>query len=127
MILIIEEEDALRKGAKAALAFAGHRVIAVPTFENALEAVFASSEALACVVLSGESAPSWAAKIRRGYPELPILVCMPAGRGLGARLEALNSGADDFLPGPATVGGVGPARGRSPEARDRKPGAHQGG
>lgn len=105
VILIVEDDAALRRGLELHLQAEGFVVVAVPTGEAALEAAEQREFSLVLldVMLPGMSGLEVCNTLRETDPDLPIILVTARGAEHEV-IEGLAKGADDYVVKPFRVG-----------------------
>lgn len=101
-ILIVEDEDKLRRVLELQLQSAGYETVAVRSAEEALKHVSSVDLILADLRLPGMSGLEMIQQIRHLDEQLPIIV-MTAYSSVETAVEAMKAGAADFLPKPFSL------------------------
>jgi len=101
-ILIVEDEDKLRRVLELQLQSAGYETVAVRSAEEALKHVPSVDLILADLRLPGMSGLEMIQQIRHQDEQLPIIV-MTAYSSVETAVEAMKAGAADFLPKPFSL------------------------
>lgn len=103
-ILVVEDEEAIRRGLCDVLAFHGHAPHACADGEEGLHTALAGDFALVLldVMLPGRSGFDVCRELRRERPRLPILMLTARGAEDDV-LEGFRCGSDDYLTKPFSV------------------------
>lgn len=97
-ILVVEDDDAIRRGVRDALAFAGYRVEEAADGVSALERILSARPdmVLLDVVLPGIDGFEILRQTRAACPQLPVIMLTARGTEED-RVHGLRSGADDYV------------------------------
>jgi DNA-binding response OmpR family regulator len=103
-ILIVEDDQAIRRGLSDALRFAGFEPLEAGTFAEAMESAVRSpcDLMLLDLVLPGGDGLAILAEARMARPTLPVIIVTSRGQE-DERVEGLNLGADDYVVKPYSV------------------------
>ena len=103
-ILIVEDDQAIRRGLCDALRFAGFEPLEAGTFAEAMENAVRSpcDLMLLDLVLPGGDGLAVLAEARLARPTLPVIIVTSRGQE-DERVEGLNLGADDYVVKPYSV------------------------
>jgi two-component system KDP operon response regulator KdpE len=103
-ILIVDDENAIRRFLRASLSAHNHRVFEAATGEEALQAVIADRPDLIILDLGLPDISGIEVTRRvREWSQIPIVILSVRG-GESDKVEALDAGADDYLTKPFGVG-----------------------
>jgi len=97
-ILVVEDDAAIRRGLRDALAFAGYAVAVCARGDEALAHAFESSPDLLLldVVLPGKDGFEILRELRASHPQLPVILLTARGAEED-RVRGLKLGADDYV------------------------------
>jgi len=103
-ILIVEDDQAIRRGLCDALRFAGFESLEASSFAEAMENAVRSpcDLMLLDLVLPGGDGLAVLAEARLARPTLPVIIVTSRGQE-DERVEGLNLGADDYVVKPYSV------------------------
>ena len=103
-ILLVDDDDALRRTLGRFLARRGHSVVMASDGVNALHLVHVSPpDLLLCdIQMPGMDGIRVLQMVRQQLPDLPVIL-MTGGRDIDFAIEALRSGATDFLKKPVQL------------------------
>jgi DNA-binding response OmpR family regulator len=98
VILVVEDDPAIRRGLVDALTFAGYRTIACGDGREGLQQALSAGLDLVVldVVLPGASGFDILAEIRKTRPALPVIMVTARGAE-NDRVQGLEGGADDYV------------------------------
>ena len=101
LVLVVEDDGAVRRSLERALSLHGFRVVAVP---DGLEAIVAIGRAMPDVVvldvgLPGPDGLALTQRLRGDGDDVPVLM-LTARDAIGDRVAGLEAGADDYLTKP---------------------------
>lgn len=99
MILVVDDDPALRQVLQRVLSFEGYTVSAVPTGHDALEEAPAAELVVLDLGLPDIDGLEVCRRIRMSGSDVPILVLTARG-DVTDRVAGLDAGADDYLPKP---------------------------
>ena len=99
MILVVDDDPALRQVLHRVLSFEGYTVSAVPTGHDALEEAPAAELVVLDLGLPDIDGLEVCRRIRMSGSDVPILVLTARG-DVTDRVAGLDAGADDYLPKP---------------------------
>ncbi|MFM9135784.1 MAG: response regulator transcription factor [bacterium] len=99
MILVVDDDPALRQVLHRVLSFEGYTVSAVPTGHDALEEAPAAELVVLDLGLPDIDGLEVCRRIRASGSDVPILVLTARG-DVTDRVAGLDAGADDYLPKP---------------------------
>jgi DNA-binding NtrC family response regulator len=98
-ILVIEDEDKLRRVLELQLTGAGHQVLKAATAEEGLKLAGDASLILTDLLLPGMTGIQFIQKLREIDTHTPVIVMTAVGTVENA-VDAMKAGANDFLPKP---------------------------
>jgi two-component system response regulator RegX3 len=103
-ILVVEDEEAIRRGVCDVLAYHGFAPEGVDRGDEGLRRALANQHALAIldVMLPGKNGFDVCRELRAGLPQLPILMLTARGAEPDV-LEGFRAGADDYVTKPFSV------------------------
>ena len=101
-ILIVEDEDKLRRVLVLQLASAGFDPIPAPSAEAAIKLADRASLILTDLLLPGMNGIEFIQTLRRQHSQTPVIVMTAVGTVENA-VEAMKAGAADFLPKPFSL------------------------
>lgn len=99
MILVVDDDPALRQVLHRVLSFEGYTVTAVPTGHDALEQAPGAELVVLDLGLPDIDGLEVCRRIRAAGTDVPILVLTARG-DVSDRVAGLDAGADDYLPKP---------------------------
>lgn len=104
VVLVVEDDPAIREGLCDALGFQGHRVLQAATAPAAAEAALRShcDLVLLDLMLPGGDGLDVLKELRRLKPRLPVIIITARGREAD-RVRGLRMGADDYVVKPFSV------------------------
>ncbi len=104
VVLVVEDDPAIREGLVDALGFQGHRVLQADTAPAAAEAALRSrcDLVLLDLMLPGGDGLQVLREVRRVKPRLPVIIITARGREAD-RVRGLQLGADDYVVKPFSV------------------------
>jgi two-component system, OmpR family, alkaline phosphatase synthesis response regulator PhoP len=104
VVLVVEDDPAIREGLCDALGFHGHRVLQAATAPAATEAALRSrcDLVLLDLMLPGGSGLDVLKEVRRLAPRLPVIIITARGQEAD-RVRGLELGADDYVVKPFSV------------------------
>jgi two-component system, OmpR family, alkaline phosphatase synthesis response regulator PhoP len=104
VVLVVEDDPAIREGLVDALGFQGHRVLQAATAPAAAEAALRShcDLVLLDLMLPGGDGLDVLKEVRRLKPRLPVIIITARGREAD-RIRGLRMGADDYVVKPFSV------------------------
>lgn len=123
-VLVIEDDDAIRRGVTDALGFAGYEVLAAATGQEGLSRALSATIDLVLLdlMLPGPSGFEILQAVREARPTLPVIILSARGEEAD-RVRGLRLGADDYVVKPFSVkellARVEAVLRRSPERPDR--------
>jgi DNA-binding response OmpR family regulator len=123
-VLVIEDDDAIRRGVTDALGFAGYEVLAAATGQEGLSRALSATVDLILLdlMLPGPSGFEILQAVREARPTLPVIILSARGEEAD-RVRGLRLGADDYVVKPFSVrellARVEAVLRRSPERPDR--------
>lgn len=103
-VLVIEDDDAIRRGVTDALTFAGYEVLAAATGQDGLvRALHATLDlVLLDLMLPGPSGFDILKAVREARPTLPVIILTARGEEAD-RVQGLRLGGDDYVVKPFSV------------------------
>jgi DNA-binding response OmpR family regulator len=103
-VLVIEDDDAIRRGVTDALGFAGYEVLAAATGHEGLSRALSATVDLVLLdlMLPGPSGFEILQAVRKGRPTLPVIILSARGEEAD-RVRGLRLGADDYVVKPFSV------------------------
>jgi DNA-binding response OmpR family regulator len=103
-ILVIEDDEAIRRGIVDALAFAGFGTLEAPDGNQGLDMALTAGFDLLLLdlVLPGPSGFEVLEELRKAKPTVPVIILTARGEE-GDRVKGLNLGADDYVVKPFSV------------------------
>jgi two-component system, OmpR family, alkaline phosphatase synthesis response regulator PhoP len=104
VVLVVEDDPAIREGLVDALGFQGHRVLQATTAPAGTEAALRShcDLVLLDLMLPGGDGLDVLKELRRLKPRLPVIIITARGREAD-RVRGLRMGADDYVVKPFSV------------------------
>jgi DNA-binding response OmpR family regulator len=104
VVLVVEDDPAIREGLVDALGFHGHRVLQAATAPAGAEAALRShcDLVLLDLMLPGGDGLDVLKELRRLKPRLPVIIITARGREAD-RVRGLRMGADDYVVKPFSV------------------------
>lgn len=104
VVLVVEDDPAIREGLVDALGFQGHRVLQADTAPAAAEAALRSrcDLVLLDLMLPGGDGLQVLREVRRVKPRLPVIIITARGREAD-RVRGLQLGADDYVVKPFEI------------------------
>ncbi len=104
VVLVVEDDPAIREGLVDALGFGGHRVLQAATAPEGAEAALRShcDLVLLDLMLPGGDGLDVLKEVRRLKPHLPVIIITARGREAD-RVRGLRMGADDYVVKPFSV------------------------
>jgi DNA-binding response OmpR family regulator len=104
LVLVVEDDEAIRQGLVDALEFEGYGVMQAATAPRGLQAALSSNCALVLLdlMLPGGDGFEVLKELRRTRPELPVIILAARGREAD-RVQGLRLGADDYVVKPFSV------------------------
>lgn len=104
VVLVVEDDPAIREGLVDALGFGGHHVLQAATAPAGTEAALRSrcDLVLLDLMLPGGDGLDVLKEVRRLKPQLPVIIITARGREAD-RVRGLRMGADDYVVKPFSV------------------------
>ncbi|MFH1437804.1 MAG: response regulator [Pseudomonadota bacterium] len=103
-ILLVDDEEAIRLAFTRFLSRSGYGVRSAPSLAEAQEAMGSHrfDAILLDLSLPDGDGLAWVPELRKGWPHLAVIVITGVG-GVAAAVEAMRSGADNFLTKPVNM------------------------
>lgn len=103
-IIVIDDDEAMRRACEATLRRAGHAVETFPDGPSGLQRIQKGDAGLIVVDLKmpGMSGMEVIARVKRIHPD-PVIIVITGFATVGAAVEAMRAGAYDFIPKPFTA------------------------
>jgi two-component system, OmpR family, response regulator MprA len=101
LVLVVDDDRAVREALERALQLAGYEVVLAPDGDSALAAIETRTPdaVVLDVMMPGLDGLDVTRRLRREGNRLPILL-LTARDAVGDRVDGLDAGADDYLPKP---------------------------